>query len=148
MVPMTLEFVIFLLAFLGFAGLAGNAVHASFGNYHRGFMSLTATVITVHVLMVWAFRYEWQFSQATRNGYAGFLLFHSALSMILLSTMVSAAHARPLIMTAFIVVIMGAVGAVFIYDEVLAYRYPVILISLIGLYFMGKNGYRKYLQRA
>ncbi len=144
---MNLEFVIFLLAFLGFIGLAGNAVYASFGKYHRGIMALTAAIIAVHVVMVWAFRYEWHFSQATRNGYAGFLLFHSALSMIILSTIVSAAPARPLIMTAFVVVIMGAIGAVFIYEEVLIYRYPVILISLTGLYLMGKNGYRKYWQR-
>lgn len=144
---MTIEFITFLLAFIGFAGLATNAIYASFGKNHHMMMIITAAIITIHVLMVWAFRYEWQFSQATRNGYVGFLLFHSALSLIITSTAIAADRARMFIIMAFLIVVMGANGAVFIYDVVAIYRYPVILISITGLYFLSKNGYQKYLQK-
>ena len=82
--------------------------------------------------MVWAYRYDWQFSLAVRNGYFGFLLFHSALLIILISTFVKESGAKTLIRVSFIVVTIGAVGASFRYDVVAIYRVPVLLCAIAG----------------
>lgn len=130
---MTLETLTFALAPLGYAGLAlcaGLAVHR---RTPLGLWRLVAAVIAVHVVLVWHVRYEWQFSEATRNGYGGFLLFHTALLAIVASTMVAEAMRRRLIVAAFLVVTLGASAAVYRYDVVAMYRYPVHLTSLLGL---------------
>ena len=93
---------------------------------------LAVPVIVVHVAMVWSLRYEWQFSQATRNGYAGFLMFHAALLMIVTSLFLAERHALWLVRLAFLVVSAGALGAVFLYDVVAIYRVPVILFAAAG----------------
>ena len=89
--------------------------------------------------MVWNFRYEWQFSLAVRNGYTGFLIFHSALLMIQISSFVKKNLSLPLIRISFIVVSIGAVGAVFRYDAVEVYRIPVIVLGIIGLSSLAFN---------
>jgi len=82
--------------------------------------------------MVWSYHYNWQFSLAVRNGYFGFLLFHSALLMILISTFVKENAAKILIRVSFVVVTIGAVGAVFRYDVVAICRVPVLLCAIAG----------------
>ena len=56
---------------------------------------LIAVLVSAHVLLVWAYRYEWQWTQATRNGYAGFVIFHVALLLILASTLAPARASVP-----------------------------------------------------
>ena len=82
--------------------------------------------------MVWVFHYDWQFSVAVRNGYSGFIIFHSALLMILLSNFVKESSAKVLIKISFIVVTIGAVRAVFRYDVVSIYRIPVLICAAAG----------------
>lgn len=127
-----LEQITFGLAFIGYAGLTATAVIAAHGRLPMRFWRATAVVVVVHVLLVWLVRYEWQFAEATRNGYAGFLLFHGALAMIVASVLTAERSARVLVWTAFAVVSAGAVGAVFRYDIVAPYRVPVILTALAG----------------
>lgn len=130
---MTLETLTFALAPLGYAGLAlcaGLAVHRQ---TPIGLWRLVAAIIVVHVVLVWHVRYEWQLAEATRNGYAGFLLFHTALLAIVASTFVAEAMRRRLLVAAFLVVTLGASAAVYRYDVVAMYRYPVHLTSLLGV---------------
>lgn len=127
-----LEFVTFLLAVLGYAGLTFTAVAAAWGRLPARLWRGVAVVIVVHVLLVWSVRYEWQFAEATRNGYAGFLLFHGALLAIIASLLLHERIARWLIWAAFLVVSAGALGAVFIYEEVALYRIPVVLFAVAG----------------
>lgn len=128
-----LEELTFALAPIGYAGLALCAALAVHRSTPLALWRLVATVIVAHVLLVWHVRYGWQFSEATRNGYGGFLLFHSALLAIVVSTFVSEALRRRLVVAAFLVVTLGASAAVYRYDVVAMYRYPVHIISLLGV---------------
>jgi hypothetical protein len=127
-----LERVTFILAVIGYAGLAATAIRSARARLPVGLWRAAVSIILAHVLLVWMARYEWQFAEATRNGYPGFLVFHGALAMILASVFVGERAARALVLTAFVVVTFGAVGAVFRYDAVAAYRIPVMLIALAG----------------
>jgi hypothetical protein len=127
-----LEFVTFLLAPIAYAGLAIAAVRAVRRRPSRTLQRAVATVAVAHVALVWSVRYGLQLSAATRNGYAGFLLFHAVLLAIVASALVAERIARPLLVTAFGVVTLGALGAVFAEPVVVMYRIPVILIALGG----------------
>lgn len=128
----TAIFITFLLAMLGYGGLTSVILLSLRGSLPFLFWRMVAAVILVHVIMVWTFRYEWQFALAVRNGYGGFMMFHSALLMILLSTVSSERVARILTRIAFVVVTIGALGATFLYDVVAIYRVPVIACALAG----------------
>ena len=128
-----LEFITFLLAPIGYAGLTLIAVKAARGAVPVGLLRGVAVVILIHVLLVWIVRYEGQFSEATRNGYIGFVLFHSTLVAIVASVFVGERLARRLIVVAFGIVTLGAVGAVFRYDVVAIYRLPVVLCAILGI---------------
>lgn len=137
------EFVTFLLAMIGYAGLCHNTILAVKARFNRKYMAVVAGVIVIHVFMVWAFRYEWAFSQATRNGFIGFALFHGALLLILGSVFIRAATADALVVAAFIIVTMGAIGATFKYEVVAMYQIPVMLTALAGLFVLGKSYFDK-----
>lgn len=127
-----LEFVTFLLAPIGYAGLTLALVQISRGDRLGAVWRLTTLVIVTHVVLVWYVRYDWQFSEATRNGYVGFAVFHAALAAILTSHVVSPAAARRLVVVAFLAVSVGAIGATFRYDVVEMYRIPVLLCAVAG----------------
>lgn len=129
-------FVTFVLALVGYVGLTGVVVFSIVRRLPVVLWRGVAVVILVHVLMVWAFRYGWQFDLAVRNGYAGFAMFHGALACILVSTVVGEKRSRILVHIAFGIVTVGALGATFLYDVVSAYRIPVILCAGIGGFFL------------
>ncbi len=142
MAPERLEFITFLLAMLGYAGLTATVLWSARGRLPVGFWRAVALIIVVHVAMVWTVRYGGSFAQATRNGYAGFLMFHAALTMIVASVFVEDGRALWLIRIAFAVVTMGALGAVFIYDVVALYRIPVIVCAVAGTAGMARMMWR------
>ena len=126
------EFITFLLAPVGYAGLTITAVAAARSHVPLRFWRGVAIVIATHVALVWSVRYEGQLSEATRNGYVGFVLFHGALVAILISTVLHERLARPLILGAFVAVTIGALAAVFLYEIVANYRIPVVLCAMLG----------------
>lgn len=128
-----LEFVTFLLAPIGYAGLTLTAVKAARGAVPVILLRSIAVVIISHVILVWVVRYEGQLSEATRNGYVGFVLFHSTLLAILASVFVRERLARRFIVAAFGIVTVGALGAVFRYEVVAIYRVPVIVCATLGI---------------
>jgi hypothetical protein len=119
-------FITFLLAVIGYAGLTSVVLLSLRKKVPLFIWRITTIIILTHVLMVWAFRYNWEFSLAVRNGYSGFILFNSALLMIIISTVVKQN-------ISLIIVTAGAVGAVFRYSVVEIYRIPVILLALAGV---------------
>jgi hypothetical protein len=125
-----IERITFLLAFAAFVLLACDAVLAARRRRVRWLSFATAAVAAVHVALVWAFRYEYSFAQATRNGFGGFLLFHAALVSLLAAPEFPAVSARWLTLFAFVAVCIGASGAVFRYEVVAAYRIPVIVCTV------------------
>jgi hypothetical protein len=127
-----LERITFLLAVAGYGGLMITAVRAASGPLPKRFWRAVALVIVTHVVLVWTVRYHWQLAEATRNGYVGFIVFHGALMLIVASLLLRERTARVLVWAACAIVTAGAMGAVFRYDVVAAYRAPVTLIALAG----------------
>jgi hypothetical protein len=128
-----LKFITFLLAPIGYAGLTAVTVMAAQGQLSTALLRVTVAVIVVHVFMVWHVHYGWQLSEATRNGYVGFVLFHGALASIVASTMAPPHIARILLTAAFLVVTLGALAATAEYEVVRAYRIPVMVLAAVGL---------------
>lgn len=130
--------VTFFLAMLGYVGLTLAVLLAAVDRSPIWAARTAAPIILLHVALVWSFRYEWQMTQATRNGYLGFLIFHSALLLILASAFLRGCMGQTLPLLAFLAVTAGALGAVFRYEEVEVYRIPVILCAVAG--FIGLGG--------
>ena len=120
----------FLLAMLGYGGLTVTLIFSRKGKIPFTFWRVVSLIILLHVFMIWTIHYEWNFSTAVRNGYSGFLIFHSSLLMILISTFVYKSIALILIRISSVVVTVGAVGAVFRYESVQSYKLPVIICAL------------------
>lgn len=127
-----METLTFALAMAGFAALTVTATFAAYGQYVRWLAVLVALLVAVHVGLVWAFRYEWSLAEATRNGYAGFGIFHLALIAIVLSAASPRTVARRLSLAAYAIVCLGASGAVFRYEVVAIYRVPVLACVALG----------------
>ena len=125
-------FVTFLFAITGYVGLTAVVVLTLREQHPIVLLRAIALIILTHVLMVWIYRYDWQLDLAVRNGYAGFVIFHTALVLILLSTFVNKYLSQKLLHIAFVVVTTGATGASLRYDEVSMYRFIVILCGLVG----------------
>ena len=130
----------FILAIVGYVGLTVTVVLTARSRLPIGFWKMVAVVIAAHVVMVWVFRYGGDVSLAVRNGYAGFLIFHLAAVLILISTMVRHNIARRLIYLSFLVVTVGAIGASFKYDVVSMYRIPVVLCAMVGGFSLVRPG--------
>lgn len=127
----TLTGLTFLLAVLGYAGLTITAIMAAKGRMPVALWRATAAIIVTHVSLVWAVRYDWSLAQATRNGYAGFLVFHTALLLIIVSVFVPA-RAANLVYVVFAIVSLGALGAVSRYEEVAHYALVVLSLAVAG----------------
>ncbi len=125
-------FITFLLAITGYVGLTIVVVLTLREQHPIALWRAIALIILTHVLMVWIYRYDWQFDLAVRNGYAGFVIYHTALILILLSTFTNKNLSQKFIHISFIVVTIGAIGASLRYDEVSMYRFIVIPCGLIG----------------
>ena len=122
----------FLLAVVGYAGLTLSAVLSARGRVPVRLWRATAAIIVVHVALVWSVRYDWSWAQATRNGYAGFVIFHGALALIVASVFASHRIATRLIVGSFVIVTLGALGAVLRYEEVAVHRPVVIGLAVVG----------------
>jgi len=128
-----MDVIAFALAVIGYAGLTVTAIRAAYGSLPMALWRATVLVIVVHTFLIWHVRYEWSFATATRNGYAGFLIFHGALLAIVWSAVASEPLQSRLVWVSFVVVTLGAVGAVFRYDEVAVYRLPVLALGAVGV---------------
>lgn len=121
----------FFLAFVGYVTLAVAAATAV-RRPRPALIRVCAAIVVAHVILVWWLRYDWQIAAATRNGPAGFMVFHTALAAILWATIAPERVARRLIIAGFAIVTIGAIGAVFRYDDVRPYRAPVIVCAVGG----------------
>jgi VIT1/CCC1 family predicted Fe2+/Mn2+ transporter len=106
---------------------------AAYGRWPVALWRLTVLIIVVHVTLVWHVRYEWQFSEATRDGYDGFAIFHAALIAIVPSLFVEQPIARRLVTAAFAVITVGAIAVTSTYVVGANYRMLVIAIALAGV---------------
>ena len=128
------ESLIFLGAFLAYTGLGISNTLTWRGRFDRRLAVFIAMIVTAHVYGVWSHRYDWQIDQATRNGYTGFLIFHTALIAINVAAVVNERAGIWLHRLAFTIVSMGAIGATFRYDVVAIYRIPVLFVFFLTLF--------------
>jgi len=75
-------------------------------------------------------------------GYAGFVIFHTALVCIMTAPWVKITVSRRLVGVSFIVVAIGASGAALRYEEIANYQYPVFILDAIGLAVLARWLYR------
>ncbi|MEM7235646.1 MAG: hypothetical protein AAF517_25970 [Planctomycetota bacterium] len=142
-----IETLTFPTALLGFLLLAASAVVASRRDAPRFLLLATALVVVSHVGLVWTYRYSGDITRATRNGYFGFLLFHCALALIVVSPMVPKGKLRrSLTFASFLTVCVGANGAIFRYDVVAPYRVPVIATTVVAIAWIALD-WRRGLKR-
>jgi hypothetical protein len=140
-----LEFITFFLAVTGYVGLtvANVLAWSKPASSSRRLVQATAAVVFTHVVLVWTVRYDWQLDQATRNGYAGFLIFHTALALILAAAFASPRRADQLVRVVFPIVTLGALGAVFGDAAVTRYRIAVIILAICGALGIATGVYRR-----
>lgn len=96
--------------------------------------------MTVHVLLIWSLRFDFDVAIATRNGWGGFITFHAALigSWAAMTGDWRAARWRRLtLLGVWLLVTSGAVGAPFRYPEVSSLAVPVIGIAVLGAVGLG-----------
>jgi hypothetical protein len=91
----------------------------------------TAGSAVAHVLLVWGWRFDWSVDSAVAKGWAGFVLFHTTLGLIVLAAAAPRLWARRCTLAAFPIVTAGAVAAAFKYDYVAAYRWPLIAVFVV-----------------
>ncbi len=75
--------VVFGLAGTGYILLAKDTALRVSGRRWPALGILTALVILAHVALVWALRFEWSLPRAWEKSPAAFLVFHTALLLIL-----------------------------------------------------------------
>lgn len=112
---------------VGYLGLTVAALLTAYQRRLPAVWRLIVVAIVVLVYLVWEhFFYGWHLTSATRNGYAGFLLFHGALIALIVSTVVSERLRNRLLWASYFIVSMGAAGAVFRDARVAVLSYVVI----------------------
>jgi hypothetical protein len=130
-----LEHVTFGLAYSAYLLLCLQALLHMRGQSSRWLSSLTITTAIAHVALVWHSSFSWSLSYAWSEGPAAFLIFHTALSLI-----IAAAHASPpwnarSTWLAWAIVTVGAMGAVLRREVVEHYMWPVAIaggVTLVG----------------
>jgi hypothetical protein len=85
-----------------------------------------AVVAVIHVGLVWGLRFGWSLNYALEKSIPGFVIFHTALAIIVTAALVREPWAGRLTYLAFPVVTAGAAGAAFRYDYVAGYRLPLL----------------------
>ncbi len=123
-----MELLTFGLATAAYASLALDTALAA----KRPVSIATAALALTHVFLVWHVRFGWSIATATTRGWGGFVVFHAALALIVAAAAAPAPWAKRFVFAAFPVVTVGTVSAVFRYEFVAIWRWPVIAIAIAG----------------
>tara|TARA_R110002094_G_scaffold101533_4_gene101487 strand:- start:539 stop:964 length:426 start_codon:yes stop_codon:yes gene_type:complete len=126
---MTADDVTFGLALIGYALLAVQFVCAHTKREARVLAIVTATVVVAHVACVWGLRFDWSLSAMLDKSLPGFVIFHSALLLILLAPAVRGANRAWVTTAAFALVTAGALPAPFRYPELSLLLLPLVAIA-------------------
>lgn len=129
---MTADDVTFGLALIGYALLSADFARQHTGRSSTPHSVATATVVTAHVLCVWGLRFDWSVAQMWQKSVAGFLLFHSAL-LLIVAIPALRDRRRPATNAAFALVTAGALPAPFRYPELSLSALPLFAIAALSL---------------
>ncbi len=120
------DLITFGLAYLAYLLLGTAVVLRAWGRPLRAVMVAAAVVAVTHVGLVWGLRFGWLVSYALEKSLPGFVIFHTALAILVTAALVREPLAGRLAYLAFPVVTSGAVGAAFKYDYVADYQLPLL----------------------
>jgi hypothetical protein len=123
-----LDTLTFALAFAAYVLLACRTVLWAAGRAWRPLTVALAASALAHVALVWVWRFEGSLSTALAKGLAGFVIFHTALALILIGAVLHEPWSGRCLALAFPIVTAGAVGAAFKYDVVAGYRIPLLVV--------------------
>lgn len=132
------DLIAFGLAYVAYLLLGTAVVLRAWGRPLRAVSVAAAVVAVVHVGLVWGLRFGWSLSYALEKSLPGFVIFHTALAILVTAALVREPWAGRFTYLAFPVVTSGAVGAAFRYDDVAGYRLPLLaafglVVALAGL---------------
>lgn len=119
------DHITFGLALVGFALLAGDAARRWVGLRSALLTWASTLVISIHVVFVWAFRFDWSIERMWHKSAFAFLLFHGAFLLIIAGAILGERWRSHLVLFAFAIVCAGALPAPFRYDELAMLRIPV-----------------------
>lgn len=116
------------LAYLGYLLLCADVVRRAFGCRGRAVTLMLATVVTAHVACVWIWRFDASLQRALDKSIVGFVIFHTALLLILAGSVLRATWSTRVLVAAFVVVSSGALPAPFRYDEIRILAIPMFAL--------------------
>ena len=116
------------LAFVGFALLATDAARRWHGHRSTTLTRTTALVVLAHVACVWAFRFDLSFAAMWSKSLFGFVLFHTALLLIVAAVFARDPRRDWFVWSAFAIVSAGALPAPFRYPEIAVLQIPVLAV--------------------
>jgi len=129
---MTGDDITFGLALIGYALLGADFARQHSGRSTTWLSALTAIVVGTHVLCVWGLRFDWSLTQMWHKSAAGFVIFHSALCLVLAIPFLRARR-RLVTSGAFALVSAGALPAPFRYPELSLLALPLLAVAGISL---------------
>ena len=129
----TLKHVTFGLAYAAYLMLCLQTLLQLQGRGTRLMSFLLAATATAHVALVWHGSFHWSLRHAWTGSPAGFLIFHSALALIIASTCTPAPWNARCTLFAWPIVTVGALGAVLQREVVAHYLWPVAIACAITL---------------
>lgn len=135
------ESMLFIGSFVAYTGLGISTTLTFRGTFDRRVAAAVAVIVTAHVFGIWSHRYGWDFNEAVRNGYAGFILFHLSLIAIDAAVFVPDRLGTLFHRAAFVVVSLGSIVAAFTYDAVAIYRIPLLFVLVMTI-ILSVRGHR------
>ena len=121
-----LEHVTFGLAYGAYVLLCAQAILHLRGSGPRWLSLLLAATATTHVALVWQNSFAWSLTYAWSENPAAFLIFHTALALIVSAALSPAPWSARCIWIAWPIVTLGALGAVLPREVVAHYFWPVV----------------------
>ncbi|MFT4514258.1 MAG: hypothetical protein ACI89X_001026 [Planctomycetota bacterium] len=130
---MTADDVTFGLALIGYALLAAQFARVHPSREMRMHAIITACVVAAHVACVWGLRFEWSLTRMLDKSLSGFVIFHTALLLILVAPLVRGKLCVRVTTAAFALVTAGALPAPFRYPELSLLLWPLVAIAVTAI---------------
>ncbi len=127
------DLITFGLAFAGYVFLCLDVILHLARRPFRWLTPALASVVTVHVALVWLWRFDLSLSYALEKSLPGFVIFHAAFAFLIAAALSTEPRRGHLLLIAFPVVTAGATGAAFKYDYLSGYRFPLVGACLLAI---------------
>jgi hypothetical protein len=138
-----MEWIVFGLAYAAYRLVCADVAARAWRKGGRWLTACTAFTAVAHVALVWIVRFEGSFEVALSRGWAGFAIFHVALALIVAASTAPGRWSGRLMLAAFPIVSLGAIGAAFKYEFVSVLRIPLIA-AFAAAAILASLGWRRF----